>query len=364
MRTALRRRPAIVLPALLLTALALALGACAGDGGREDATALLERAFDRPVPSASVDIDLQVDVDGANGLEGPLRIGAEGSYVRADRKLPKLDLDLEIATGAGQAIRSGILSTGDRVFLEFGGTHYEQPRAQVARANRRLAREGGGDSGSLGDLGLDPREWIVDASIEGEEEIGGVATDHVTGTLDVAAALEDLNGLLERSTDAAGGSSPGPQPLSESDLDRLARSVDDPSFDVYVGRDDEIVRRISLRLAIAVPEEDRDDVGGVAGASLRLAAELTDVGGDQEVTAPRESRPIAELTRQLGGLEALAGAAGLDGAAGGAAPDPGAPAEEPGSGSAADAFERYGECLERAGAGDAEAIQRCSELLR
>lgn len=364
MRTALRRRPATVLPALLLTALALALGACGGDGGREDATALLERAFDQPIPSADVDIDLQVEVDGAGGLQDPLRVRAEGPYVRAERTLPKLDLDLEIGTGAGQAIRSGVLSTGDRVFLEFGGTHYEQPRAQVARANRRLAREGGRDRGSLGDLGLDPRDWIVDASIEGEEEIGGVATDHVTGTLDVAAALEDLNGLLERSADAVGDSGPAPEPLSESDLDRLARSVENPGFDVYVGKEDEIVRRISLRLAVSVPEEDRDEVGGIAGASLRLAAELTDVGGDQKVSAPRESRPIEELTRQLGGLEALAGAAGLGGSAEGFAPDAGTSPEGSGPSSATDAFERYGECLEQAGVGDAEAIERCSELLR
>jgi hypothetical protein len=372
--TALRRRRPAVLLATVLAALPLALAACGGSGGEQDAEALLDRAFSEPVPSADVEIDAQLEVDGLRGFGDPLRIRASGPYVREKDKLPQLDMDLEIGTpGAGQAIQAGILSTGDRVFLKFGGAYFEQSQAQIATANRRLAKNGSG-GGSLSDLGLDARGWIVDASVAGEEEIGGVTVEHVEGTLDVEALLTDLNGLVKRSAGALGASGDTPQALGKDDIERLSRSVDDPSFDVYVGKDDDIVRRVSLNVHVDVPEGDREDVNGITGASVRLSAELSDIGGDQRVEAPRVSRPISDLSRQLGGLSALTGTGGLEGTA--TTPDASTDGSDPSGdggtttdgtttddGGGSDDFERYGQCLEQARPDDAPAIARCSQLV-
>ena len=365
-RTALRQPWIVVLLAGLLLALPFALSACGGGGNGgggddEDAKALLDRAFDEPVPSADVDLDLQLDIQGLAGFEDPLRIGATGPYVREERSLPMLDLDIALeAQGAGQAIEAGLLSTGDRVFLKFGGTFYEQPADQVARTNRQLARQGDKGSGSFADLGLDARSWIVDAEIEGDEEIGGVATEHVAGTLDVEAALSDLNRLVKRSAGALGEAGDAARPLEREEIERLARSVDDPTFDVYVGKDDDIVRRVSLRIDVDVPEEERRDVGGITGASIRLTAQLDDVGGDQRVEAPSSARPLSELTTQLGTLDALTG--GLAGDGDGATTTPGTTGDEAG-GAGLDDFERYGECLDAADPNDAAAIASCRALL-
>lgn len=364
-RTALRQPWTAVLLAVLLLALPVALSACASggsDGGDEqDAEALLDRAFSEPVPSADLDVDLQLDIEGLAGLDDPLRIGATGPYVRAEKSLPKLDLDIAIeAQGAGQAIEAGLLSTGDRVFLKFAGAFYEQPADQVARTNRQLARQGSGSSGSFSDLGLDARKWIVDAQIDGEEEIGGVATDHVTGTLDVEAALTDLNGLVRRSAGALGEAGEAARPLGREEIERLAESVDAPSFDVYVGKDDDIVRRVSLRIDVDVPEQDREDIGGTTGVSIRLTAQLDDVGGDQRVDAPRSARPLSDLTSQIGSLRALTG--GLDGGDDPTTtPDTTDDSEDGGAG--LDDFERYGNCLDAADPNDAAAIASCRALL-
>jgi hypothetical protein len=363
-RTALRQSWTAVL-LLLLLALTPVVAGCAGDadgddggGGDQDAAALLDKAFGEPVPSADVDIDLQLDVEGVSGLEDPLRVRASGPYVRAEKSLPKLDLDVAVeAQGAGQAIQAGVLSTGDRIFLKFGGAFYEQPADEVAATNRRLAREGGGDSFS--DLGLDARKWVVDARKEGEEEIGGVATEHVTGTLDVEAALTDLNRLVKRSAGSLGDAAEAARPLGRRGVERIARSVADPSFDVYVGKDDGVIRRITLRIDVEVPEDDRSDLGGMTGASIRLTAQLDDVGGDQQVTAPRSSRPLSDLTDQLGSLDAL-----TEGLGGGAAPES-APDTTDGSddGAGLDDFERYANCLDAADPNDAAAIDGCRALL-
>jgi hypothetical protein len=364
-RTALRQPTTVVLLAALLLALALSLAACGGDdgndgGGDQDAEALLDKAFSEPVASADVDIDLQLDVEGVDGMEDPLRIRATGPYVRSEKSLPKLDLDVALeAQGAGQAIQSGILSTGDRVFLKFGGAFYEQPAEQVARTNRRLARESG-DGGSFSDLGLDARKWIDDAQLEGEEQIGGVTTEHVSGTLDVEAALTDINGLVKQSAGALGEAGDAARPLRAKEIDRLAKSVSDPTFDVYIGKDDDIVRRVSLRIDVDVPEGQRADVGGVTGAAIRFSAQLGDVGGDQQVEAPRSARPLSDLTSQLGNLGAIAG-----GLTGGGDSTTTTPAPEAGGGDAPalDDFERYANCLDAADPNDAAAIADCRALL-
>ena len=370
-RTALRQPWTAVLLATLLLPAMLALGACAsggggGGGGDEDARALLDRAFGGPVPSADLDVDMQFDVEGLDDFEDPLRVRASGPYVRSRRSLPKLDLDVALeAQGAGQAIQVGALSTGDRVFLRFGGTFYEQPADEVAATNRRLAREGGDDDGSLSALGIDAREWVADAQIDGEEEIGGVVTEHVSGTLDVEAALTDVNDLVKRSAGSLGEAGRAARPLGEKEIERLAKSVDDPTFDVYVGKEDDVVRRISLRVDVEVPEQDRKDMGGMTGASIRFAAQLDDVGGDQRVDAPRRSRPLSDLTSQIGSLGALTG----DGLGDAAAPpsdsgDTGAGDGAEGDGGAAlDDFERYANCLDAADPDDSAAIAQCRALL-
>ncbi len=319
----------------------LTLGACSSGGGEsggdEDASALLDKAFSKPVDSADVDIDAQLDIEGRPGFEDPVRIRATGPYVRSEKSLPQLDLDVSIeAQGAGQAIQAGVLSTGDRLFVEFGGAFYEQSPEQVARTNRRLASEDGDGSGTLRDLGIDARKWVTDAQVEGEEEIGGVTTEHVKGTLDVKAALTDLDGLVKRSADTLANAGQAAKPIGKQGIERLANSVDNPSFDVYVGKDDGIVRRISLRIDVEVPEQDRKRVGGVTDAAIRFSAQLDDVGGDQQVEAPRSSRPLSDLTSQLGSLGNLTGGLG---------------------------DERYSKCLDAADPNDSAAIAACRALL-
>ena len=357
---------------------AVALTACGGEEETNgDVEGLLDRAFRQPVKSADVTIDAQVAVDGLRGFERPVRIQASGPYIGGRRSLPELDVDLKIgAQGAGQTVQTGLLSTGERAFVKFGGEFYEQARADVERANRELRRRRSGGSGSLRDFGLDPRSWVIGAREEGVEKVDGVDTRHVSGRLDTRSLFRDLNRLVERSAGAVGGRDAGvPDPLSAADIDRLAQIVRSPSFDVYVGRDDDIIRRVSASLEVRVPEEDRAQVGGIESGSLRFSVELADVNGGQRVQAPVKSRPIGDLTKQLGGLGALGAQAGQGG--GGAEPDPGAaergsrgapapaaPGEGAGSGPEVETLRRYSDCLDEAGPDDTKALSRCAELLR
>ena len=374
-RTSLRRLLAPFLLPMGALACASVVGSCGGgDGNQDDVESLLDRAFRQPIERADLKIDGQLTVDGLRGLERPVRLEARGPYIGGGR-VPELDVDINLgAQGAGQTVQFGLLRTAERAFVKFGGEFYEQPRAEVLRANRDLAAPDARRAGSLAELGLRPRTWVVDAREEGDEKVAGVTTRHVSGRLDVRVLLRDLNRLVRRSASAVGGSAAdAPAPFSTSQLDEIAAMVRNPSFDVYVGREDDVIRRLSAQLEVRVPEEDRPRIAGIEGGALRFAIEFSDVDGDQVVEAPARARRIADLTRQLGGLGALGGIEALGGGAGGGGDSPRARTtpEDPATGGSSsdesegvEAFRRYSECLDRAPPEDTAALSRCAELLR
>jgi hypothetical protein len=362
--TQLRRGVAALLPIVAL----IGFAGCGGSKSEEDVEALLDRAFKQSVESADVKIDAELKIDGLQGVDRPVRLQAQGPYIGGDKKLPQVDIDLKIgAAEAGQTVNSGFLSTGDRAFVKFGGEFYEQDPKDVARANEQLAKGSDSDRGSLSDLGLNPRTWVVDAEGEGDETVAGVETEHVSGKLDVRALFKDLNKLVEKSAGAVGGAAADtPNPLSDEDLDELAEVVEDPTFDIYVGKDDDTIRRVSGNLTVKVPEKDRARVNGISGGSLRFSIELSKVNGDQKVEAPAKSRPIDDLTTQLrgaGALGALGGSGGGSGTQTAPTPSPGGAVPEQ-EGGGAERFQEYSKCLDEARPDDTAALSRCTELLR
>lgn len=361
-----RRAVAVLLAVAAVMCAAVATGCGSGSSTNEgDATDLLARAFDKPINSADVKLDGELKIEGIPGFDKPLRVQASGPYVKGRGTIPKVDMDLKIgAQGQGQSVQTGFLSTGDRAFLKFGGEYYEQPAANVAQANRQLRS---GKAGGSSAVGFDPKSWVRDAKMEDEEKVAGVQADHVSARLDVRKLLEDLNGLARKGTNAVGGATT-PQPLSQKDLDRAAASVKDPSFDIYVGKDDGLVHRMSGNLALSVPQADRSRANGITGGSLRFSLDLTKTNGGQTIEAPAKSRPISDLSKQLGGAAALGALGGGQGILPTTPPTPGTTTPAPSGGGTTStpdptAFKRYADCLDKAKPGDTRALSRCSALL-
>jgi hypothetical protein len=352
--------------AVLLFLAALGLVSCGGGDDTDGVEDLLNQAFQQEIASADLKIEAELDLNGGASTR-PVRIEANGPFRTNEDKLPSVDLDLRVgADGGGQTIQTGFLSTGDRAFVKFQDVYYEQPAAEVRRANRAIARNRG-RRGSLRALGLDPRSWLGQAEDEGEEEVAGVETRHVAGTLDVEALMRNLNTFVRRSGSAIGGATGQsvPDPLSAEDIREVGRVVRDPTFHVYVGKDDSIIRRVSGRIEFAVPEEDRG-AGGIESGTLTFSVELGDVNGDQEIEAPANARPLSALTESLGS-DALGLGGGGDGETPVAPANPNPPSAgtpDDGGGSAeAEAFRAYAECLDKARPEDTEALQDCADLL-
>jgi hypothetical protein len=376
LRNALSRPLRRSLAAVLLLCSACAIASCDGSGGgndeKQDVQDLLDRAFRQEIRSADMKIDAQLQVTGGeSATDRPVHIRATGPFSGNDRKLPSVDLELAIGNDGGQTVQTGFLSTGDRAFLKFQDVYYEQPAASVKRANESLARNKGKRS-SLSSLGLDPRSWLAEAREEDDETVAGVPVKHVSGTLDVAAVMSDLNEFVRRSGSAINGATgqSAPEPLTSSDIDKVAQVVKSPSFDVYVGRDDEIIRRVSGRLEVTVPKRDRERVGGIESGSLEFSIEFREVNEPVKIVAPARARPLDALTRSLGpeGIDQLGGLGDDAGDGQGQAPSDGSGGTgtmPPAEGQSEDekAFQEYAECLEQTRPDDTEALQRCAQLL-
>jgi hypothetical protein len=226
----------------------------------------------------------------------------------------------------------------------------------VRQTNRALAKRKGRPT--LGQLGLDPRSWLGEAKDEGEAEVAGVDTNHVSGTLDVVSLMRNLNKFVRRSASALGSDQDTPAPLTGADIRELSEAVKDPSFDIYVGKQDNLIRRVSGRIEFDIPEADQSGLGGLRGGSIKFSVELRDVNGNQEIEAPASSRPLSTLTESLGGaLDAL-------GAGGDTGQEPGPEEGEEGDSTDADQFRQYAECLDKARPEDTEQLQRCADLLQ
>jgi hypothetical protein len=330
---------------LLLLLAAWGIAACGGGGGdRESPEDVLDRAFSTPIHSADLKLEAKVELDGL--LADPITLDAEGPFRTNKDKLPSADIELRVGSGGGQTISSGVLTTGDRVFVKFQDVYFEQPPWQVRRTNAAIARRGKQPGQSLSELGLDPRSWIAEAEDKGDTRAAGADTSHVSGTLDVEALMRNLNDFVGNSAAALGGKKKSTPRLSSADIRELASAVHDPSFDVYVAKTDSTVRRVSARIEFNVPEEDRENLGGLKGGTITFSVELRNVNGNQEIEAPSHSRPLSKLTQSLGGALGALGA-------GSGTPD----------GSDSDEDQSYEKCLDKAKPGDTEQLQRCSDLL-
>jgi hypothetical protein len=353
---------------ILLLLAACLPAACGGGEGTDSVEDVLDRAFTADIKSADLRLEAEIELDGV--LDEPIRIEAEGPFKGNEDKLPSADIELRIGTdGGGQTITSGVLTTGDRAFLRFQDVYYEQPAARVREANEAIRRGGDGRADRpLSELGLDPRSWLAEASQEDDAEVAGVETRHVSGTLDVESVMRNLNRFVARSASALGGATgePAPPRLSEADIRELTEAVEDPSFDVYIGKEDDIIRRVAGRVEFEIPKRSRAGLGGLDGGSIVFSVEFRDVNGDQEIEEPARARPLSDLTDSLG-------AGGLPGGLGGggqqpegSAPPENGPPAGPGDGGSSDdpeAFRRYSECLDDARPEDTEELQRCADLL-
>jgi hypothetical protein len=357
----LRRRTNTALIFALLAAVALVAGCGGGGGGSsEDARALIDKAFKTSIPSADMTLNIQAEVRGVAALQQPVSLKIAGPYQsNGGKQLPDFNWQVSIS-GGGQAFSGGLISTGDNAFVNFQGTNYEVGAERVGQLNQQLASQTGSGK-SLKDFGIDPQSWVKDPEDKGDETVNGTESTHVSASVDVGKMLSDFNKTIESAGGAMGSNTP--QQLSADTIAKIQDAVKDPQFDIYVGKDDNRIRRLSVKIEFEIPADQRAQLQGAEGGTLSFQIDFAKVGEPQTVTAPANPHPISELQQQLGGL---LGGGGLGGSPGGSSPGGSTPGAggSGGSGPTPAQLDKYSKCLQNADPSDTGAIQQCSKLLK
>ena len=344
----------------LLAAVALAVAACGGDSedqasSSSDVNDLLTKTFtgSKQVKSGNLDVKLKLEAQGGESqLDGPVNIALAGPFqAQEGGKLPKFHLEAAF-DGAGQSIKAGATSTGEKGFLSFQGTDYavDNQVFQQFKAGFEQAQKQGssGDQQSFASLGMDPRKWLTDPKNEGDAKVGDDDTIKITGGVDVAKLLDDVNNALEKAS-ALGLGSGGqvPEKLTEQQKREVVEGVKDPRVEIYTGKDDTILRRMVVNFAV-------DDKSSNTTGSVAFDISITDLNEDQDIAEPADAKPFSDLLGQLGGLGIGGGAAGSGSGSGGAT--------APSGGGSSEDLDKFSKCLNEAG-DDADKARKCADLL-
>jgi len=367
------RRPVLVLLSLVaLVVGAFTFAACGDDDGdrKDDVASILKDTFGsgKPVKSGKLNVAVALDAKGLAALEGPVALKLTGPFQSGgDDELPAFDFDLSLDAG-GQAFTAGAVSTGEKGFLTVQGQAfvvgdqlYNSFKTGYRQAQKESEKEGGGTTFKT--LGIDPLRWLADAEKAGTEEVGGASTTHITASIDVPKFLLDINTLLQKADKlgvAGAQAAPVPTMLTAEQRRQIAEAVKSAKVDIYTGEDDRLLRRVKLALSFNVPETARKAAGGLTSGTLQLDLTIADLNQDQTITAPKNARPLEELTGQLGGGAAGSGTATAPstGSGSGTATQP----TDPQTPSAPAANPEYLTCLDEAGT-DLAKVQKCAEVL-
>jgi hypothetical protein len=304
----------------LLVAAVLALAACGGGSSGSRAQQLLQQTFGGAHRVLSGNLSFALVLAPVGSLGGqPVSFSFGGPFQSAGPgKLPASDFTVSFSA-LGKHASLGIVSAGGRGYVTLQGTGYRLPASAFHRLESRFAGVSTSESptaaaGTLSRLGIHPERWLSDPAIVGSQLVGGAQTTHIHAGIDVDALLLDLGAFLRRGA-AIGGSAAGlPPSIPAATRRRIAAAIEHPTFDVWTGERDRILRRLSIGLTVPTGGRLSALFGRTRAARIELTMQYANLGQPQQIRAPRVLRPFREFASRLQGLVgALRGGLGQTG---------------------------------------------------
>jgi hypothetical protein len=157
-----------------------------------------------------------------------VRLSFRGAFdSTGDTPIPHFRLTTD-SFANGRKETGHLVSLGDRAYLVRGDTGWRVPSTLWSSFAGRVKS---GEKQKL-PINIHPATWVRDVKSKGTERIAGVETEHVTARIDLPAMFNDLGAPLA----AAAGKR------------TLERNIKRARLDVWVGKEDHILRRFDAQL--------------------------------------------------------------------------------------------------------------------
>ncbi len=337
----------------------VALVGCGG-GSKENPARVLDQTFSgkRTVRSGKLKMRIGIDAQGLSGLKGPVTIRLTGPFQRQARQLPSFDLDAMLSAG-GRTLAVGAISAADKGFIKFQGSAYAVPDVIFAGFKQGFVQARSTSPG------IDPRRWMRHPKVEGDEDVAGQSTTHVSSDIDVPKLLDDRARILQKASQlGVARNRPGPANLTAAQKKTVSDAIERPRFDVYSGKHDRIVRRLTVAFGFNVPAKQQRRANGLKSGRVNVDLEIADVNRPEPVRVPTQLKPFSELR---GALSILSGLPGLGllvspSPVSGTAPGPATSPDSSGAAGGPGTVQAYAQCVTAAG-GDGSKEQACARLL-
>jgi hypothetical protein len=301
------------------------------------------------IHSGVLSLQATLTPQGAGSSSAPMTLSFGGPFQqRGSAGQTESDFTVALAVD-GQRLSFGLRTTSSAAFMQVAGTWYRLPAKQFVQLRKSLGSAGSA-TGALPGLSVTPLRWLSDPQVVGDAAVDGVPTTEVRARLDVAAFAGDLAGLLaKQSSNPALKRSGVPTTITPAQRRQLVAALQHPWVDVFIGRDDHLLRRATLDVGVKVPAKRSAQLGGVKSLGATVTLDYAQLNQPQTITAPSAAKPYSQLSRQLLGLgSSLSSATGSSASSGSGAGNIGSAT--------------YQACLQRS-AGDMAKLQKCASLI-
>lgn len=255
-------------------------------------------------------VDVDIDISGLPLLDGKTQITADGVYALRDgASVP--DLDIDVGLMHNDRALGGAIVLDDRTgYVKLGTSGYKIPD-DITHA---LSEPAVGARNGLTKLGamfyINPQDWQRNARLVGETTIAGETVQHIKADISPQAFFLDLSRMVRALSRLRVPQALGlPTELGPKLRAALARSVTVAEGEAWIGKDDHVLRKARARGKLVVADGDRDLLYGLSRASIAANLDVSEVGDEQTIAAPRSLGSYSSL--QLA-LSALADAARKD----------------------------------------------------
>jgi hypothetical protein len=351
-------RRVLLLGAVVASVAVAACGSSSSGSGSGNAQSLLKQTFasGKPVKSGVLGINFLLNPSGSSTFTSPISFSINGPFQsRGSGQLPQSNFTIAISA-LGRKGQLGIVSTGTSGYVTMNGAAYQLPAADFQRLESGFSSVGGSkqSGGGLSALGINPQHWLTNPSVIGSDTIGGADTTHIRAGVNVAALLQDVNRLLAKASSST--QSKVPSSIPEATQQKIASAIRSAKVDIWTGKSDKVLRKLSLSLNIPVTGRLSTLAGGMTSAGIGFTLQYSGVNQPQTISAPSNVKPYNEFTAQLRsvltGIEGSVGGGGLGSGSSGSS----------GSTASSAKIKKYSQCIQNAGQ-DVLKMQKCASVL-